>query len=186
MEGILKKLSGGDLRSIGRSNEVVKEVIRDSSLMAEVIEGMLNTDPVVRLRSADVAEKVGRRHPEYLQPLKSRLIREIVKVSQPEVRWHLAQIFTLLTLSASERRIVTTTLCSWLDDPAQSSKIVRVMALQALADLAFEDKKLRQTALDRINRALNEGSPSEKARCRKLLSSLQKTASNRTAKVIYR
>ena len=41
MSNILKKLEGGDLRSIGRVNEVVHDILRNPLLFAEVFEGMM-------------------------------------------------------------------------------------------------------------------------------------------------
>jgi len=93
MRKILDKLKGGDLRSIGRSEEVVLDILKNPALFKTVFEGMLDNDPRVRMRSADVLEKVSSKHPEYLQSFKSRLINEISKIEQQEVRWHVAQMF---------------------------------------------------------------------------------------------
>ena len=107
MVGVLQKLSGGDLRSIGRANEVVEDVLKDQKLFAVVFKGMLNEDPIIRMRSADVIEKVSSQHPEYLQPFKTQLINEISRIEQKEVRWHVAQMFSYLKIDSKERdRIV--------------------------------------------------------------------------------
>jgi hypothetical protein len=98
MSKILDKLKGGDLCSLGRAEEVVEDILIDSSLFTEVFEGMFNEDPVIRMRSADVIEKVTRKHPEYLQPFKTRIIHEIVKIDQKEVRWHVAQMFSYIEI----------------------------------------------------------------------------------------
>lgn len=58
MHEILQKLTGGDFRSTGRSEEVVEDVIRDPSLFAVVFHGMLSDDPLIRMRSADAIEKI--------------------------------------------------------------------------------------------------------------------------------
>ena len=58
MTDILEKLRGGDLRSIGRANEVAHEVENNSTLFGAVFSGLYDSDPVVRMRSADVIEKV--------------------------------------------------------------------------------------------------------------------------------
>ena len=86
MARVIHKLSGGDLRSIGRANEVVKEVLNDKKLFADVFKGMLDEDPIIRMRSADVIEKVCSLHPEYLQPFKTQLITEVSRIKQKEVR----------------------------------------------------------------------------------------------------
>lgn len=87
---LLLKLKSGDLRSIGKADEVVQDILNDPSLFKEVFEGMLNKDPVIRMRSADAIEKVSVKHPEYLQPFKSKLINHVSKIEQQEVRWHVA------------------------------------------------------------------------------------------------
>lgn len=60
MSDILSKLKGGDLRSKGKSEEVVADILNQPFLFGEVFEGMLNDDPVVRMRAADAIEKVSR------------------------------------------------------------------------------------------------------------------------------
>jgi len=67
MGRILQKLKGGDLRSIGRAEEVVQDILNNPVLFAEVFEDMLDDDPLVRMRSADALEEVSSRYPEYLQ-----------------------------------------------------------------------------------------------------------------------
>ena len=71
---ILKKLSGGDRRSIGRASEVVADVLDDPTLFEVVFCAMLSDDPVIRMRSADAVEKITASRPEYLQPYKTKLI----------------------------------------------------------------------------------------------------------------
>lgn len=82
MHEILAKLKGGDLRSIGGADEVVRDILKNPKLFGEVFEGMLSDDPLIRMRSADALEKVSSKHPEYLQPFKDVLINEVSKVEQ--------------------------------------------------------------------------------------------------------
>ncbi len=58
MTDILEKLRGGDLRSIGQANEVAQEIKTNSALFEAVFSGLYDSDPVVRMRSSDVIEKV--------------------------------------------------------------------------------------------------------------------------------
>ena len=92
MQEVLNKLAGGDRRSIGKSNEVVADVIHSPSLFGLVFQGMLSDDPLIRMRSADAIEKITVKHPEYLQPYKEKLIKQIATSEQQEVRWHVAQM----------------------------------------------------------------------------------------------
>jgi hypothetical protein len=74
MTDILHNLSGGNLRSIGRANEVAQEIEKNSSLFKEVFRGLYDGDPIVRMRSADVIEKVTRKKPELLSGYTSQII----------------------------------------------------------------------------------------------------------------
>lgn len=70
MHPLLKKLSGGDRRSIGRSNEVVAHVLAHLAHFRYVFEGLATDDPVVRMRSADAIEKITAQRPDLLRPYK--------------------------------------------------------------------------------------------------------------------
>jgi hypothetical protein len=51
MNNILEKLRGGDRRSIGRSNEIAREISSNPKLFAQVVAAMLDANPVVRMRA---------------------------------------------------------------------------------------------------------------------------------------
>jgi len=61
-------LKGGDRRSIGRSNEVTKLVLRQPGRFAELVECLWSEDPIVRMRAADAAEKVSAMKTDLLKP----------------------------------------------------------------------------------------------------------------------
>ena len=169
MNTILQRLQGRDRRSIGKSNQVVGAVLAQPDLFGALFEGMLNYDPVVRMRAADAVEKITARHPEYLWPFKRRLIHEVAHVNQQEVRWHVAQMFSRVDLTPKERRAVFTILLGYLDD---RSRIVKTFSMQALADLAMHDSNLRHTVVPLLKSLVRTGSPAMKTRGRKLLAML--------------
>ena len=72
---LLNKLRGGDLRSIGRSNEIVADIEEKPMLIEEVFPGLYDRDPVLKARAADVIEKATRKNPELLSITKERLLR---------------------------------------------------------------------------------------------------------------
>jgi hypothetical protein len=102
MHPILEMLEGGDKRSIGKAGEVVSLVLKEWGLFDTLISGMLLDDPVIRMRCADVAEKVTAIHPEYLLPYKEVFLAKLAKVDQAEVRWHVAPMLARLPLSDVE------------------------------------------------------------------------------------
>lgn len=171
MSHLLRKLHGGDLRSIGRSNEVVQDVLEDPALFAEVFEGLFSGDPRVRMRCADVLEKVSAQRPELLQPFKERLIHQVSQIPQQEVQWHAAQMFSYLELNRAERDAILQILLSYLD--TAKSNIVKVCAMQTLTDLAERDEAIRLEILGKLKELVDTGSPAVVIRGRKLIKRLE-------------
>lgn len=106
MDDLLRQLAGGDRRSIGQSDRVVREVLKRPSLFVTVIRGLDCADPLIRMRCADAAEKMTRSHPDWLQPHKAALIALAARTAEQEMRWHLAQMLPRLTLTPTETRRV--------------------------------------------------------------------------------
>ncbi len=169
MHPILQKLRGGDRRSIGRANEVVGEVLADPGLFAALFSGLMSDEALIRMRSADAVEKITARRPEHLLPLRRKLLEEVARIDQKEVRWHVAQMLPRVAWRRSERREVLAVLTGYLSD---SSSIVKTCAMQALADLAGQAPELRTEVLARLQESTRSGTPAMKARGRKLLKRL--------------
>ncbi len=102
MLSIYDLLKGNDLRSIGKSNEVVSLVTRDPLLFDEVFDGIFHEDKVIRARCADAVKKVGKRFPEYIQKKKSVILKNLSKFEQKEVVWHIAMMLGYLNLTKKE------------------------------------------------------------------------------------
>ena len=169
---ILQKLNGGDLRSIGKADEVVEDVINNPALFKGVFEGITSSDPLIRMRCADVIEKVSARYPEYLQPYKNRLIKEVAKIKQQEIRWHVAQMFSYIKINAYERDQIVEILSDYMDN--DKSKIVKTFSMQTLADFAERDHSIRSQVVKRIEKMMETGSRAILSRGRKLLKKLRK------------
>jgi len=170
MHAILKKLQGGDRRSIGRVDEVVDIVFGSPALFEKLIDGLFVDDPVVRMRTADAVEKITVDQPDFIKPFKRELIRLAGQADQQEVRWHMAQILPRLTLKPGDKKTIVEIFFAYLND---KSKIVVTFALQALADFAVEDKKLRPRVVKVLEELTETGSPAIKNRGRKLLKKLK-------------
>jgi len=165
-KNILSLLAGGDRRSIGRANQVVAAVVQSPATFPELIKGLWSGDSLVRMRAADAVEKISRQKPEILRPYKKELLGLMQEAEEKEARWHLAAIAPRLPLNAGERAIAVAALKNYLDD---RSSIVRTFALQALSDLAEDDKALRLEVVEFLHRAARAGTAAMKARSRKLL-----------------
>jgi hypothetical protein len=163
---ILNQLKGGDRRSIGRANQLAKQAAMNPEIFRELIRALWNDDPLVRMRAADAAEKASAKNDRLLAPYRAELLGLLGETTQQEVRWHLAQMIPRLGLSKEERHRSAASLRLYLND---RSSIVRTFAMQALCDLAREDKSLREEVVDLIRYLTRTGSPAMRARGRKLL-----------------
>ena len=173
MHAILKKLSGGDRRSIGRSNEIAADVLvrpaQSPRLLKVLIGALTSPDEVLRMRSADAVEKITMQRPELLQPFKKNLLSLAGTITQKEVRWHLAILIPRLELTATERTVSVEILFDFLRD---TSSIVKTFAMQSLADLASTDQRLKSQIRPLLEEFTQIGTPAMRARGRKILRKL--------------
>lgn len=170
MHPILRKLEGGDRRSIGRADEVAAEVMASPDLFAVLVSGLESADALVRMRAADAMEKASAKRPDYLQRHKKFLIRQALESRQKEVRWHLAQMLPRLELTPSETQRVYRLLLDYCND---ASSIVRTFAMQGLVDIAHGDSALRAEVTRHIEELTATGTPAMQARGAHLLAVLR-------------
>jgi HEAT repeat protein len=149
---LLEKLRGGDLRSDGRANEVVEEVLTSPQFLPKVIQGLDEPDDVVRGRTADVLEKISRTAPELLRGLTRKFMDLAAHDEIPMVRWHLVMIFGNIELSQEERDDVVSLLLHLLHD---ESVFVKSWAIVALCILGLRDEGRREEIIEDI-RALKD------------------------------
>src|SRR5690349_3152849 len=162
-------LTGGDRRSIGRVADVLRILRRQPHRVGELVATLRDQDPLVRMRAADALEKVSAAHPQLLRPHQRVLLRLARDATQQELRWHLAQLVPRLRLTAHQRLRAAGFFESYLRD---RSAIVRTCAMQALADLASVDRRLRARVVRRLRRLTRTGTPAMQARGRRLLQAL--------------
>jgi len=171
MHPILKKLSTGDRRSIGRSNEIVAEVLARPALFRHVFDGLASDAPVIRMRAADAVEKITLRRPELLRPFKRKLLAIAGSADQQEVRWHVALMIPRLELTAKERAVAVDIFFDYLRD---RSSIVKTFAMQGLSDLAIQDLSLRAKIIPLLEELTEIGTPAMRARGREILQHLNR------------
>jgi hypothetical protein len=135
-----QQLSSGDRRSLGSADEMVAEVLRSPALFESIFAGIMGPDLVLRVRCADMAEKVTRKRPDLLQLFKRQVLDDLPAMEEPEVRWHLAQMLPRLRLGPGESERILELLFGLVRD---RSKIVQVSARQSLWDLARSDAGLK-------------------------------------------
>lgn len=167
---LLKKLKGGDLRSIGKSDEIVVQIGKDQKAFDEVFQGIFDEDPIIRMRSADVIEKVSQKHPSLLKKFKNKILRNLGNFKQQEVKWHIALMLSYLDLSEAESENIFVELSKWV--LSDTSKIVRVNSMQALADISVKHENIKVRTKALIKEQMENGAPSQLSRGKKLLDKL--------------
>ena len=171
MNRLLEQLSGGDLRSIGNANAIVKQV-RSQHQFDQLFEGLFHSDRLIVMRAADAIEKISQQVPGYLLPHKRSLLGFLRVAADKELKWHIALLVPRLNLTTSELRTTLTTLTCWARDITES-RIVRVNSIQGLFDLLKRWPGQRK-GLERTLAQLERGTvPSIKARIRKLKKSFE-------------
>jgi hypothetical protein len=173
MPTIYDLLKGNDLRSIGKSDEVVSLVTSDPVLFDEVFNGIFHDDKVIRARCADAVEKLAKKFPGIIRKKKTILLKNLGKFEQKEVQWHIALMLGCLKLNAREIGKIFAHLIKWLN--TSDGIIVKVACMQTLAEFAARERRLIKPVLDEINRQMISGSPAVKARGRRLLARLGKS-----------
>lgn len=161
-----KNLRGGDLRSIGASNKIVKEIDTQDEF-DQLFRFLFHADRLVVMRAADAIEKISHRHPEYLQKHNKELFDIAGRNTEKELKWHLAQILPRLRLSKTDLDKSWKLLLIWAKDN-RNSKIVRVNSIQALYELTLVDNKFAKELLELFLDLSREEVLSINARIRKI------------------
>lgn len=170
MNALLRKLSGGDLRSDGRANEVAEEVIRNPRLLNQLLGGLSEPDDVIRARTAHALERVSRRNQEVFRGLMPRLVGLAVSDRIPMVRWHLAMIFGNTAFAVGDIERVVSTLIRLLKD---ESVFVRSWAISSLCLIGRRDKRRRRKIIDAIKALQHDKTVAIRVRATKALTVLQ-------------
>ncbi len=168
-------LLGGDLRSIARSNEVAR-LVEDQQTFDDLFGLLLHHERLLVMRAADAIEKVTIRHPQFLMPHKNQLFSLLKGSMDKELKWHIAQLITRLSLTAEEQAEVWKILRYWVQNPNES-KIVRVNSLQGLYEMTVQYPSMRERLLNVIDTVSHELIPSLQARSKKIRKLLDKHTS---------
>lgn len=159
-------LKGGDLRSIGRTNELVKRINSQDDFDL-LFNGLFHSERTVVMRTADAIEKITIKQPALLSKYKKKLLELCFNAKYIELKWHLALLVSRLNLTSNETRRVWLLLTQWATD-RKESKIVRVNSVQALFELSQINRELKDGFTNTVNQIIEENIPSLNARIRKL------------------
>jgi len=152
MNEILRQLSGGDLRSEGQAEAVAAQIINRPQLLSDLAAGLDSESKLIRARTCMAMEVVSRQRPDLLADVLEQLIGLSAADTVPQVRWHVAQIFGNMALTAKDAERIIPTLLGYLGD---KSKIVKYCAVQTLGGLGRTSPSKAQI-IDRISALRDE------------------------------
>lgn len=159
-----KLLSGGDLRSLGKSHFIIKK-IRNQNDFDKLFEFLFHPNRIIVMRAADTLEKITALQPHYLHKHKEKIFELCSRAADKELMWHLAQFLPRLELNSAEINKARTILSRWAADKS-NSRIVRVNSIQAFHDLSERYQYDMDNSL--IHKLEKENIPSITARIKKL------------------
>ena len=159
-------LTGGDLRSIGRSNAIIAD-INSQENFDQLFKLLFHTDRIVVMRAADVVEKVTIKHPQYLVSHSKEVVDLCNVAENKEFKWHLALLLSRLHLKNREFKKAWDLLALWAKDKT-NSRIVRVNAIQGLFELVSQKSSFAQHLKKILSEIEIENIPSINARIKKI------------------
>jgi hypothetical protein len=159
-------LLGGDLRSIGKANEIVA-LVKSQADFDDLFIGLTNVDRKVVMRTADAIEKITIHSPDLLKKHKTELLHLCQTARDIELKWHLALIISRLRLTEKELGNIWQTLTKWASDKKES-KIVRVNSIQGLSNLLKQKPELMPDFNLTLTEIEKDKIPSINARIKKL------------------
>ena len=124
-------LDGGHKNSLGKVPEIIAIVLADKTRLRELYTCLFDDDAWVRMRAADVLEKICREHPDWIVPYIDKIQTELSASTQPSIQWHIAQIYRQVPLTDAQRR----SALQWLTERLQTTEVDWIVAANAMDTL---------------------------------------------------
>ena len=169
-------LAEGKPNSLGRTEEVVDEVVADRRKLRSLYACYRSDDEWVRLRVSSSLKRVFRDKPEWFSAWADRIIDEVAAIDQPSAQWTAAQVLEEHAAALDEaqtaraKRVVQGLLSS------RDDCIVINCAMSALGSWADHDARLRKRLVPQLRTFSEDRRKSIAGRARKLLARLDGVA----------
>ena len=161
---ILKKLEGGDPRSMGQVFLVVEEVEANPALLDEIFKGAASPNPLVKMRAAQVINRVASQRPDYLESYNNRFIEVLAQAGERQYRRNLIMLLPHLKLNEAEKVKISAILGGFLRDKTVT---IVIAALEAMVELAGDDPEKQVKLLPIVDELARTGSPAIRVRARR-------------------
>jgi len=158
-------LTGGDRRSIAKSNRVRRLVECDPALVAELVALTRDSDWLVVQRAIDLLEKLAHDHVEWIAPHRRVFLGPLARSDKWEIRLQIVRALPLFRWTPAERRRAVAILAENVSFP---QTFVRAWALDGLARLTANDPAARPTVLRHLRTFERSSSKALQARARQI------------------
>ena len=169
-------LTGGDRRSIAKSNAARRLVEREPALVAELVALTRDPDWLVTQRAVDLLEKLAHDHAEWIAPHKRVFLGPLARSDKWEIRLQIVRALPLFRWSPAQLRRARAILAENVSFP---QTFVRAWALDGLAQLSAQDPAARPTVLKHLREFERSPSKALQARARHIRSRLDEQSSLR-------
>jgi len=164
--------AGGHANSLGRTDEVIDDVLADKCRLAKLYECVFHEDAWVRMRAMDAIEKIGREKPDWLLPYIDKFQSELADNAQASIQWHLSQIYAQIPLTTEQKQRAIVWLKNLLSS-ADIDWIASVNAMKTLVQFTRDGSAPKKDALSLLQIQTNHTSKTVVKTSQKLIAGLQ-------------
>jgi len=159
------RLREGDRRVPGAAGAVADAVLSDHALMTDLMAHLDDDDPVVVSHAAHAAMQIAKKNPSLFDPHVEQLITLLQALRQWEIGEQLPKILAGCQLTPQQAGKIADVLLINLES---QFNIVAACSLQAIVDLASDERIDRARADQALEQALTSPRKALSARARKL------------------
>jgi HEAT repeat protein len=169
-------LTGGDRRSIARSNAALELLRADRSRVAELAKLVADRDWLVVMRATDLMEKLAHERPAWVQRYRRLFIGRLADHDSWEIRLQIARALPLLRWTPDERRQVLRILRRYVNDP---QLFVKAWSLDSLSRFAASDPGLKPVVRRLLRTFKQSDSPALRSRAAQIETRLRDSGAKR-------
>lgn len=171
-------LRGGHPNSLGRTVEVVEQVLDMPERIGELFEAYHDEDPVVRLRVSSAFKRIEKGNHDLMVQHLDEFLDHVIELphlgAQPSAQWTVAQICLALTqdLSGEQYARAKAHLMSNLE--TMNDWIVLAQTMETLSHWAVTDRDLAQWVKPRLELRVEDPRPAVNKKAGKSLARVEK------------
>ncbi len=172
MNAFEDKLTGGHPNSLGSTEEVVSEVLKNHAKLQDLYDCYKSEDAVVRLRVSSAMKRICRSRPDWIIEYLNRFLGEISQLDQPSAKWSLAQIFMWLDEKMDDRQHRQAIEIMKHNLETDDDWIVQNLTAESLAHFAKTNARLKEWLIPQLEKMKSSRHNSVARKAHKLIDAL--------------